>query len=284
MKNNQRQMAFVTGIILGILFLCSIPGFCTQINSTSAQGSGDCQLMWSYIQAADALNANLSQMDQSLSEACLALSRTGLEGSKASQILRDLTRTNPNIIDFATISTNGTILEIEPEEFHYVKGSNVGYQEQFKKVTESKNPAGFAMIKTLEGFYALLVSDPVFDEKGQFIGEAGVLINSTKFFGSILIPRQPEEKAEFWIMRAADGRVLYDMNSTYIGVALSDPMFWQFPELQELGKRMEQERTGYGTYEFFDRDHKKFVRKGVYWTTLGNNGDEIRLVLAQELE
>ncbi len=72
MKHNQRQMAFVMGIILGILFLCSNSGICTQINLTMDQGPGDCQLMWSYIKAADALNENLSRMDQSLSEACLA--------------------------------------------------------------------------------------------------------------------------------------------------------------------------------------------------------------------
>lgn len=217
-------------------------------------------------------------------DACLTLKRTGLEGSKAQQILRDLTLTDPSIIDCAIISTNGTILEIEPEEFQYVKGSNVGYQEQFKKVTESKNPAGFAMITTLERFYALLVSGPVFDEKGQFIGVAGVLINSTEFFGSVLAPRQPEEKAEFWIMRAEDGRALYDKDATHIGMTLSDPEFLQFPELQKLGKRVEQERTGYSTYEFFDQDHEKIVKKGVYWTTLANGGDEIRLMLTFELE
>ncbi len=277
-------MAFVMGIILGILFLSSGSGICTQINSASDQIPGDCRLMWSYIQATDALNANLSRMDQYLSEACLALSHTGLEGPKASQVLKDLTLTVPSIINFATISTNGTILEIEPEEFQYVKGSNVSHQEQFQKVTESKNPSGFAMINTLEGFYALLVSGPVFDEKGRFTGEAGILINSTEFFESILAPLQPEEGAEFWIMRAEDGRVLYDMNATYIGVPLSDPLFRQFPELQKLGERMEQERTGYGTYEFFDRSHENFVQKGVYWTTLANSGDEIRLVLAIDLD
>jgi hypothetical protein len=284
MKHNQRQMAFVKGIILGILFLCSIPGIYAQTNSTSVQGPGNCQLMWSYIQAADALNANLSRMDQSLVEASLALGRTGLEGSEAQQILRELTLTDPSIIDCATISTNGTILEIKPEEFQYVKGDNVGYQEQFKKIIASKNPAGFGMIKTLEGFYALLVSDPVFDENGQFIGVTGTLINSTEFFGSILAPRQPKEKAEFWVMGAKDGTVLYDTDKTQIGLKLTDIVFQQFSELQNLGKRVERERAGYGTYEFFDQDHKKTVKKSVYWTTLANRGDEIRLMLTQVLE
>jgi len=284
MKHNQWLMAFVGGIVLGILSLCSSPGLCTQINSTADQVPGDSQLMWSYIEAADALNANLSRIDQALGDACLALSRTGLEGPKVQQILRNLTLNAPSIIDCTAISANGTILEIEPEEFQYIKGTNVGYQEQFKKIMVSRSPMGFAMITTLEGFYALLVSDPVFNENGQFIGVAGILINSTEFFGSILAPRQPEEKAEFWIMRAEDGRVLYDTDVTQIGLTLSDPLFQQFPELQNLGKRVERERTGYGTYEFFDQDHKNIVKKGVYWTTLANKGDEIRLMLTIEME
>jgi hypothetical protein len=284
MKNNQRRMAFVTGIILGILFLCGIPGVCTQTNSTLVQSSGNCQLMWSYIQAADALNANLSRIDQALGDACLALSRTGLEGPKVQQILRNLALTDPSIIDCTAISANGTILEVEPEEFQYIKGTNVGYQEQFKKIIASKNPMGFAMITSLQGFYALLVSDPVFNEDGQFIGVAGILINSTEFFGSTLAPRQPKEKAVFWVMRAEEGRVLYDTDVTQIGQNISNPEFLPFPELQNLGKRGEQERNGYGTYEFFDHDHKNIVRKGVYWTTLANKGDEIRLMLTIEME
>jgi len=283
MKHNQ-WMPSVGSIIFAILFLCSIRGLCSQINSTEDQAPGDCQLMWSYIQAADALNANLSRMDQALGDACLALSRTGLEGPKAQQILRDLFLTDPSIIDCAAVSANGTILEIEPEEFGYVKGTNIGYQEQFKKITESKNPAGFALIKTVEGFYALLDSDPVFNESGQFIGMACILINSTELFETVLAPRQPEEKAKFWIMRAEDGRVLYEADASQIGVTLSDPMFLQFPQLLNLGKRAAQERSGYGTYEFFDHEHKKIVKKSVYWTTLANKGDEIRLMLTRESE
>ncbi len=243
----------------------------------------DCQLMWSYIQAADALNTNLSRIDLALGDACLALSRAGLEGPKVQPILRDLSLTDPAIIDCAAISANGTILEIDPEEFGYVKGINVGYQEPLKKIMASRSPAGFALIKTVEGFYALLVSDPVFNERGQFIGMAGILINSTEFFRSILAPRQPE-KAKFWVMRAEDGRVLYDADATQIGMTLSDPMFSQFPELLNLGKRAAQERSGYGTYDFFDQDHKKIVKKSVYWTTLANKGDEIRLMLTRESE
>jgi hypothetical protein len=277
-------MPSVGSIIFAILFLCSILGLCSQINSTADQVPEDCQLMWSYIQAADALNANLSRMDQALGDACLALSRAGLEGPKVQPILRDITLTDPAIIDCAAISANGTILEIDPGEFGYVKGINVGYQEPLKKIMASRSPAGFALIKTVEGSYALLVSDPVFNERGQFIGMACILINSTEFFSSILAPRQPEEKAKFLVMMAEDGRVLYEADASQIGVTLSDPMFLQFPELLNLGRRAAQERTGYGTYEFFDQDHKKNVKKRVYWTTLANKGDEIRLMLTRESE
>ena len=95
---------------------------------------------------------------------------------------------------------------------------------------------------------------------------------------------QPGGKSKLWVMRAKDGMNLYDTDRSQIGLNLSSPIYQRFPETLNLGKMACQTRTGYGTYNFFDQAHDKVVKKGVYWTTLANQGDEMRLMLTIELE
>jgi hypothetical protein len=95
---------------------------------------------------------------------------------------------------------------------------------------------------------------------------------------------QSGNKSKIGVMRAKDGMNLYDTDKSQIGSNLSSPIYKQFPEVLNLGKTACLTRTGYGTYSFFDQAHKKVIKKGVYWTTLANQGEEMRLMLTIELE
>jgi hypothetical protein len=133
------------------------------------------ELMWMYMQAIDATNANLTKIDLNLADACLALSQTGLQGPDAQQVLLNLTRMDPSIIDCITIDPNGIILEVEPKEYQHIKGANISYQDHIKKLLTSKRPLGFEAIEPIEGFYALECGAPVFNEKGEFMGAASMI-------------------------------------------------------------------------------------------------------------
>ncbi|NYT01690.1 MAG: hypothetical protein GKC10_02890 [Methanosarcinales archaeon] len=235
------------------------------------------ELMWRYIQAVDSVNSNLSAIDERLAYACAALSRTGLQGPGTSEILRDLSATGQGMVDAITIDANGTIVEVEPQEYQHIRGMDIGDQEHVKTVMDTRRPLGLDYISTVEGFDALAFTAPVFDEQGVFLGAASVLINSTEFFFAALAPFQPESGAKIGVMKP-DGLVLYDLDSQQIGKnTFSDPLFQEQEEILALGRRMEGERTGLGTYEFAN------TTREALWTTIDFQGRQIRMVLNVDL-
>jgi len=250
----------------------------------SGELESNCPMMWKYIRANDAVNENLSIIDQDLERACEELSNVGIQGLEAQAILKRLEHVHPSVIDVGTVDANGTFFEVEPEVYQSIKGVNVAFREDQKKLSASKHPIGFEIIRTIEGFYALEDLSPVFDETGRFVGGAGILLNYTKLFDQILSPMQLGGKSKFWVMRAKDGMTLYETDRSQIGLNLSSPIYRQFPELLNLGKMACQTRTGYGTYSFFDKTHGKVIKKGVYWTTIANQGEEMRLMMTIEQE
>jgi len=64
----------------------------------------------------------------------------------------------------------------------------------------------------------------------------------------------------------------------------SSPVYQNYPELLEISERMSVERTGYGTYKFLDQSHGEAIKKGCYWTTIPNQGTQMRIVLTLELQ
>jgi hypothetical protein len=111
----------------------------------------DCSLMWRYIQAEDAVNEDLSIIDQNLERACEELSNAGIQGSRSKEVLKRLACIHPSVIDAGTIDANDTISEAEPEIYQYIKGVNVSFRENQRRLLASKHPVGSQIIKTIEG-------------------------------------------------------------------------------------------------------------------------------------
>jgi hypothetical protein len=265
--------------LVGILTMFS-PGADAQ---TEQNSSGDGAVIWKFVQAEDAINANLTRIDLALVGASQELSRTGLSGPGPKEVLLNLTGIDPFAIDCITVGLNGTVLEVEPEKYQYILGEDVGQQEHIKRIFGTMRPSGMAYIRTVEGFYAMDFAAPVFDQSGCLMGATTVLINSTEFFGGILQPYQPGSGAKIWAVQP-DGLVVYDTDITQIGLnAFEAPIFKEFSDLQAIAKRIGRERSGYGTYEFFNEDHSAKVKKAIYWTTVEYQGTEMRLALSIEL-
>lgn len=284
MQGSKRSCRFIYLVIALSLGIMLAPGLLAADADVGPGTSNEGELMWKFVQAEDAVNANLTKIDLALAGASMELSKTGLAGAGAQSILRNLTSVDPSTIDCITIGSNGTILEVVPDEYRHIMGEDIGQQEHIKRLFSTKRPVGLAYIKTVEGFDAMDFESPVFDKEGCLIGAASVLINSTQFIGQILQPYQPGGNSKIWAMQP-DGLILYETDLTQIGQnPLKSSMFQQFTDLLDLNKRMEQDRSGYGTYEFFNDDHSARVKKAIYWTTVGYQGSEMRLALTTELE
>lgn len=243
----------------------------------SNEAETDLDLIWSFVQAEDAVSANLAEIDQALLDASLALSDAGIEGQEARKVLDDLTDVGPWVVDCITVDLNGTIVEVRPAEYQQVVGTSIRDQEHIERLFSTRRSVGLAYINSVEGFRAMDFASPIFDEGGRFAGAVTVLVNSTELFGQALAPYQPDGRAKIWVMMP-DGTVIYDSDTEQIGRnTFSDPLFQQFPDLLAVGERVEMERSGHGTYEIFG------TQRDIFWTTADYQGKEIRLLLSVDV-
>ena len=272
----KKQKAFALSMLAMALTAILVPAAFSE--ETISENTGiNADLIWDFVLATDAVCSNISQIDRALLDASLALSDTGIEGIEAQQVLTNLTTVGPWVIDCITFDLNGTIIEVEPEEYQYVAGMSIIDQEHIQQLLSTGRPVGLAYIETVEGFPAMDFDSPVLDGDGRLMGAVSVLVNSTEFFRQVLAPYQPDGAAKIWAM-TSDATVLYDTDAEQIGKnTFADPLFADFSELLAVGRRVEMERSGTGAYEIYG------TAREVYWTTIDYQGREIRLLLSVDL-
>ncbi len=242
------------------------------------------EALWRLVCASDAVNANFTKIETALMDASIALSDTGIDGPDAREILSRLMLADSSAIDCVTIDSTGTVREVEPSSFESVKGENLKNQEHINNTINTGLYSGFHLIKAVEGVYAIDSEMPVFDRNGTLIGTVSFLFNNSQFFDNVLSPFQPGGNSKIWIARADDATKLYDTDPSQILLNKSSQIYQNFPQLLELSNRISVERTGYGTYEFLDQSHGETIRKGCYWTTIPNNGMQMRIILTLDLQ
>jgi hypothetical protein len=76
---------------------------------------------------------------------------------------------------------------------------------------------------------------------------------------------------------------LNDTDPSQLLLNKSSAIYQDYPELFKIFDRMSAERTGYGTYGFFDQPHGETIKKGCYCTTIPNRGTEMRIALTLQL-
>ena len=260
-------------VMLGAFAPSLVPAACGE-DAGSDDVEADWDLIWSFVQATDAVNANLAEIDDALQDASLALSSGGIEGERAREVLDQLSDLGPFVVDCITVDLNGTIVEVMPEEYRHVQGINIRDQEHIERLLATRRPGGLAYIESVEGFRAMDFASPVFGDEGRLIGAVTVLVNSTVLFGDALASHQPGDRAKIWAM-TPDGTILYDSDADQIGRnTFDDPLFREFPDLLAVAERVKMERSGRGAYSIFG------TAREVYWTTIDHQGSEIRLLLS----
>lgn len=78
-----------------------------------------------------------------------------------------------------------------------------------------------------------------------------------------------------------DGLDIYSSDANQIGNnLLENPLYKPFPGLLALVRKMLEEISGYGTYDFqITANNKTVVTKEAYWTTTGLHGRDWRLAI-----
>lgn len=226
--------------------------------------------------------AGLEHMDRNLAQAARRLAKGGgLTGPQARQALGALFKSCPQAIDVCTVDLRGRMVAIEPEAYHNLEGSDIGDQEQVRRLWRNKRPVMSQVLRTVEGLDAVDLEHPVLAADGKLLGSVSVLFRPEMVLAAAWDQANTHRDLEPWAMDAA-GRIIHDQDRHEVDRLLfSDHLYQGFPELLALGRRMLAEPRGEGVYSFPARGRHQALTKRCAWATVELHGVWWRLVVSR---
>ncbi len=229
------------------------------------------------------VNETLQEMDGILATAATAMGTTGITGPGANATLALVAATTPYAIDAVSISADGRIAAVMPEQYWAAVGTSVGNESHNQQALEERRPLMTPVFPAAEGFDAVSLRRPVNDSSGTFLGLATVLFNPQE-----LIADQADKALEgtnytAWAIDMSS-HLIYDRDPAgLVGRdMLTDPAFADYPELVAFVEKIVAEPAGNGTYTFTPTKGGPAVVKDAIWGTVGLHGTEWRIVVASE--
>ena len=241
------------------------------------------QLKTITLQIQKAVQLELNDLDSDLSGAASELSRTGLSGPEARQILNGLCSNHSFLIDSCTADIAGEMVTVAPEAYSYYEGSDISEYGPTVKLRETKKPMLSQVFRAIEDIDAAVIMWPIFSEKGDFIGSLSALFKPETLFAMVVEPTPKGTTIEVDVMQL-DGLTIYDSEGADTGKnLLTDPIYQPYKELVKLGARIAAEESGSGSYTFINHATGKPVKKQAFWVSVGLHGTAWRLVSVQEV-
>ncbi len=227
------------------------------------------------------IQAALDRLDDDLAAAARELGHTGLGTAAARDVLRRLAAAHPDVVDFSTVSATGVMLAVEPREYRTAEGSDISGQEQVVRLHKTLRPVLSKTFEAVEGFAAVDLEWPVFDDGGALAGSVSALLDTDAFIGDIVatVPAQADVD-KLWAMDT-DGLILYDPDAEQVGTDLFlDPMYQPYTDLLALGREIARRPAGSGSYEFLAKGSTTPIVKDATWGSVGLHGTQWRIVAA----
>ncbi|MDT8357610.1 MAG: cache domain-containing protein [Methanomicrobiaceae archaeon] len=230
------------------------------------------------------VNTPLLEIDRALASAATELGTTGISGPEANETLARLAASSPYTMDAVTISPEGRIAAVMPEQYWGAIGVEVGNESHNQQALREKRPLMTPVFPSAEGFDAVSIRRPVWNSTGAFLGLATVLVNPSQLLAAHADRALAGTNFTAWAMQA-DGFLIYDRDpGELVGHNLfTDPLFEDYPDLVALATRMAAEPSGTGTYTYVSTGGGRPVTKEAVWATAGLHGTEWRLVVAEEV-
>lgn len=185
------------------------------------------------------------------------------------------------VVDCCTVDPAGRIVAMEPKTYKSHEGADIGMQEQVMRLHQTKRPVLSLNMPMVEGFDAVDLECPIMGEGGALKGSVSMLIRPEGLIADAVKPTIEGLPLNIWAMQK-NGCIIHDTDKEEIGRNLfTDPLYKPYGQLIALGKRIADEPTGSGFYEFLKEESTDVVKKHAYWATVGLHGTEWRIVIVQ---
>jgi hypothetical protein len=235
------------------------------------------------LQIQKAVQLELDNLDHDMSGAASELSRTGLSGPEARQILNGLAGKYSFIIDCLTADAAGKIVTVAPDAYSSYEGTDISRQDVTVKFHETKKPLLSQMFTAVEGMNAVVIMWPVLSEEGDFMGSLSALFKPETLLAAASEPALKGTCIALNVMQL-DGLNIYDSEGNDTGKNLfTDPAYQPYKDLVELGNKMVAQESGTGSYTFIDSTTGNTVKKQVFWASVKLHDTAWRLASVQQV-
>jgi len=135
------------------------------------------------------------------------------------ELLEKYLKNHNEIVKAVTrIDSNGKIIFSTP--IKDVIGNDVSYQEHNKYALKIHLPFISESFKSVQGFWAIAIGYPVFNEKGKFLGLLSMLLPSDIFNQSILNTTKASNVVDYYLI-SKGGNFLYSTKNNETGVRIN---------------------------------------------------------------
>lgn len=295
-KKNPGKVVFrfaSAAAIAAILLFCSMAAFGQAVpNSSLNDTESEADMLFKLLQFQSDVQGSLNDLDLDVANASQNLSKTGLEGTSAREVLIKLSETNSNLVETSILGKDGRIITAEGKGSESAEGADISRQEHIARLLQTKTPVLSKQFLLVQGYSGTALAYPIFSPQGEFLGGITAIIEPDKLLNELVAPLLQDDMHNqsgiadytFWVMDR-DGLLLYDEDTSQIGKnLLEDPLYKPFPDLLELVEhRIVAERSGHGNYSYFEAigGNKTLATKECYWTTAGIHSGEWRLVITK---
>ncbi len=226
------------------------------------------------------IKENLVEMDQYLESAISGFGNDIPPEHVAKNTFRRLYDDNPYVISSALIDTEGSIIYIEPHEFHNLSGRNISDHEGFMQMQRKNAPILTNSFLADEGFDAVCLQHPLFGDDGEFIGSVSLLLRPEIMVEEVVTPYIAETNYEPWIMEPG-GRIIFDKAFGGTGKLLFlDFLFEDQKTLLKLGDAIAENKSGQRDYVYYYPGTNERSLRMAIWDTINIHGTEWRVVLS----
>lgn len=232
----------------------------------------------------NAIQDALDDLDTKLAAAADSIADTGLDSAATRTSLEALCADETGAVDCSTVSLQGILTAVEPEEYQDAEGADISDQEQVIRLQQTKQPVVSELFTAVEGFAAIDIEYPLLDDANQLQGSVSILIKQAEWLGAVIEPMIAGTDYLCMVVQE-DGVILYDVDPEQVGKdTFNDAMYQDYPELLKFAEQYLSTPQGVGQYSYKASDSDETVTKRARWMTVTRYGTDWRVLLISELD
>ncbi|HEB84944.1 MAG TPA: hypothetical protein ENI92_08100 [Bacteroidetes bacterium] len=215
------------------------------------------------------MDSLLGDLDRDLSGAAHELAARGIKGDSARRVLERLSAKHPFVLDCCSFDSTGSLVQSAPRGHHRLpdEGVQIPNRESLAEMRRTGQPSLGRLFRFLDGTTGVDMNQPILSSEGEFLGTVGFVIEADELMANLRRRAFPEGKVDAWAAEASSGSiigggVLREPGEQGAGGAKQDSGWIAFVEALAASP------SGSGSYEFFEPDSGRLVRKQVSWSTI----------------